>query len=81
MRVLLAILCAALSTGCGTIYTIEPGTGPYAHMPAPVLAETSLDGPIVENVRIAGWSTFNYRAAVVTADTRAGASKPCMSES
>ncbi len=58
MRNLLAILCAVLSAGCGTIYTIEPETGPYAHMPAPVLAEASLDGPIVENVRIAGWNTF-----------------------
>ena len=75
MRVLLAILFVVLSTGCGTIYTIEPEIGPYAHMPAPVLSEASLDGPIVEKVRIAGWSTFNYGAAVVTArGSYAGAS-------
>lgn len=67
MRSLHAILSAVLATGCGTIYTIEPETGPYAHMPAPVLTETSLDGPIVENVRIAGWSTFNHSAAAVAA--------------
>jgi hypothetical protein len=35
-------------------------------MPAPVLSEASLNGPIVEKTRIAGWSTFNYGAAVVT---------------
>ena len=37
-------LLLVLSTGCGTIYTIEPETGPYAHMTAPVLAELRLMG-------------------------------------
>jgi hypothetical protein len=75
MRVLLAILCAVLTTGCGTIYTIEPESGPYAYMPTPVLSEASLDGPIVEKVRIAGWNTFNYGAVVVAAGgSYAGAS-------
>ena len=67
MRRALAIVCILLCAGCGTVHTIQPEAGPYAHVDAPVLPEASLDGPIVERFRIAGWSTFTYRSAALAA--------------
>jgi len=68
MRSYLAVLCAGLSTGCGTIYTIQPEIGPRAEMATPVLDEATLNGPIVDKIRIAGWDRFNISAAAVAVD-------------
>ena len=67
-----AVLVAAISLGCGTVKPMVPG--PYAHLDAPVLPEANVHGPIVERVRVSGFSNFSYGAASAAAATTPTAS-------
>jgi len=61
----LQVLLAGLSLGCGTIRPMVPG--PYAHVSPPVLAEANVHGPILEHVRVTGFSNFSYGASSAAA--------------
>jgi hypothetical protein len=66
MRSLPLALIAVSTLGCaGTIYVDKPQSGPYRQMPVPVLPEASVNGPIVEHVRVTGWSTFSAASSAV----------------
>jgi len=65
----LVALVAGLGVACGTVTPLTPG--PYWHVPRPVLPEANVHGPIVEHVRVAGFSNFNYGATSAAA-ARAG---------
>src|SRR5271167_2820118 len=73
MRSLLAAWIAASALGCGTIWVDKPESGPYHHIPTAVWPEASLNGPIVEGSRVAGWSTFSAgSSAAAVARNRSG---------
>jgi hypothetical protein len=73
MKVYYWLLPIVLSFGCGTVRPMVPG--PHARLPSPVLPEALVHGPIVQGVRVTGFSNFNYGAgsAAAVANSYSGA--------
>lgn len=66
------VAVTATCLGCGTVRPMV--AGPYARLDAPVLPEANVHGPIVERVRVTGFSNFSYGSTSAAAAATQSAS-------